>query len=120
MAVDIILLIDGIKGETQIKEFKDKGGIDVLSWNWGMTQSGTTHMGPGGGSGKVNVSDVTFTKYLDLSTPDLLKACTSGRSSLLRDLSVASCCDARVAGPAAPEGASPGCPSGTASGGTNR
>ena len=54
MAVDIILLIDGIKGETQIKEFKDKGGIDVLSWNWGMTQSGTTHMGPGGGSGKVN------------------------------------------------------------------
>ena len=35
-----------IKGETQIKEFKDKGGIDVLSWNWGMTQSGTTHMGP--------------------------------------------------------------------------
>lgn len=79
MAVDIVLVIDGIKGETQLKEFKDKGGIDVLAWNWGMTQSGTTHMGPGGGSGKVNVSDVTFTKYLDLSTPDLLKACTSGR-----------------------------------------
>lgn len=78
MAVDIILMIDTIDGESQIKEFKDKG-IDVLSWNWGMSQSGTTHQGPGAGSGKVNVSDITFTKYLDLSTPDLLKACTSGK-----------------------------------------
>lgn len=78
MAVDIIIMIDGIKGESQIKEFKDEG-IDVLSWNWGMSQSGTTHQGPGAGSGKVNVSDITFTKYLDLSTPDLLKACTSGK-----------------------------------------
>ena len=72
MAVDIILMIDGIKGESQISEFKDEG-IDVLSWNWGMTQSGTTHQGPGAGSGKVNVSDITFSKYLDLSTPELLK-----------------------------------------------
>ena len=78
MSVDIILKIDGIKGESQIQDFKDDG-IDVQSWNWGMTQSGTTHMGKGAGSGKVNVSDITFTKYLDKSTPDLLKACTSGR-----------------------------------------
>jgi type VI secretion system secreted protein Hcp len=79
MATDIGLIIDGIKGESQIKEFKDKDGIDVLSWNWGMTQSGTTHQGSGAGGGKVSVNDITFTKYLDLSTPDLLKACTSGR-----------------------------------------
>lgn len=78
MAVDIIIMIDGIKGESQIKEFKNEG-IDVMSWNWGMSQSGTTHEGPGAGSGKVNVSDITFTKHLDLSTPDLLKACTSGK-----------------------------------------
>lgn len=78
MAVDIILVIDGIFGETQLDPYQNKG-IDVLAWNWGMSQSGTTHMGPGGGSGKVNVSDVTFTKYLDKSTPKLLTACTSGK-----------------------------------------
>lgn len=80
MAVDIILLVDGgstIKGETQIDGYKGKG-IDVLSWNWGLTQSGTTHMGRGGGGGKVNVSDITFTKYLDASTPKLITACTKG------------------------------------------
>ena len=79
MATDVVLVIDGIKGETQIREFKSDGGIDILAWSWGMSQSGTTHVGPGAGSGKVAVNDITFTKYLDLSTPDLLKACTSGR-----------------------------------------
>lgn len=77
MAVDIFLIIDGIKGESQDAVYPDE--IDVLAWNWGMTQSGTTHMGAGAGGGKVNVSDITFTKKVDKATPDLLKACTSGR-----------------------------------------
>jgi type VI secretion system secreted protein Hcp len=77
MAVDIYLVVDGIKGESQDDVYKDE--IDVLAWNWGMTQSGTTHMGPGAGGGKVNVSDITFTKKVDKATPDLLKACTSGK-----------------------------------------
>ncbi|MFN4098626.1 MAG: Hcp family type VI secretion system effector [Pararhodobacter sp.] len=79
MSVDITLVIEGIQGETQKRDFSDQGGIDVLAWSWGMTQSGTTHMGSGAGSGKVSVSDITFTKYVDLSTPDLVKTCTTGR-----------------------------------------
>lgn len=78
MSVDIVMKIDGIKGESQLDGFKNEG-IDVLSWSWGMTQSGTTHMGRGAGSGKVNVSDITFSKYVDKATTDMLKACTSGR-----------------------------------------
>ena len=44
-----------------------------------MTQSGTTHMGGGGGAGKVNVQDIYFTKYIDSSSPILIANCASGK-----------------------------------------
>ncbi|MEP6651887.1 MAG: type VI secretion system tube protein Hcp [Myxococcales bacterium] len=77
MAVDMFIKIDDIKGESV--DSKHAGEIQVLSWNWGMTQSGTTHNGPGGGAGQVNVQDLTFTKYVDSSTPNLIKFCCSGK-----------------------------------------
>ena len=48
MAVDIFLELEGIKGES--KDHKHKDQIDVLSWSWGMAQSGTAHMGGGAGA----------------------------------------------------------------------
>ena len=80
MATHIILVTVGLRGETQNREYQGEGGIDLIAWSWGMSQSGTTHLGPGAGSGKVSVNDITFTKYVDLSTPVLMKACASGRS----------------------------------------
>jgi type VI secretion system secreted protein Hcp len=77
MAVDMFLKIPGIKGESQDKTYKEQ--IDVLSWSWGMSQSGTTHVGSGGGSGKVNVQDMTLTKYIDSSSPLLMLACCNGK-----------------------------------------
>lgn len=77
MAVDIFLkLSNGIKGESQDETHADE--IDVLAWNWGLTQSGTTHVGAGGGGGKVNVQDISLTKYVDLASNDLIKRCTNG------------------------------------------
>jgi type VI secretion system secreted protein Hcp len=77
MAVDIFLkLSNGIKGESQDATHKDE--IDILSWNWGMSNSGTTHMATGGGGGKVNVSDISFTKLVDLASNDLIKRCADG------------------------------------------
>lgn len=77
MAVDIFLkLSNNIKGESQDSVYKDN--IDVLAWSWGLTQSGTTHLGKGGGGGKVNVSDITLTKYVDRATIDLIKRSTTG------------------------------------------
>lgn len=77
MAVDIFLkLSNGIHGESQDATYKDD--IDVLAWSWGMSQSGTTHMGPGGGGGKVSVQDLSINKYVDLSSNDLIKRCASG------------------------------------------
>jgi type VI secretion system secreted protein Hcp len=76
MAVDMFIKIGDIKGDSTDATHKDS--INVLSWSWGMTQSGTTHMGAGSGAGKVNVQDLTFTKYIDNASPNLLKACCAG------------------------------------------
>ncbi len=77
MAVDIFLEVEGIKGES--KDSKHKDQIDVLSWSWGMSQSGTAHMGGGAGAGKVSVQDLNFTHYIDKSSPILMLHCCNGK-----------------------------------------
>ena len=76
MAVDMFFKIGNIEGEAQ--DAKHGKEIDVIAWSWGMTQSGTMHMAGGGGSGKVNVQDISFTKFVDKSTANLMAACCSG------------------------------------------
>lgn len=77
MAVDMFLKIDDIKGESP--DAKHAGEIQVLAWSWGMSQSGTTHEGTGGGSGKVSVQDISITKYVDKSSPNLIKYACNGK-----------------------------------------
>ena len=60
-----------LKGESKDKAHGKE--IDVLAWSWGMSQSGTMHTGGGGGSGKVNVQDLSLTKYVDKSSPELMR-----------------------------------------------
>ncbi len=76
MAADMFLKIDKIAGESIVKEHE--GQIDILSWSWGMTQNGSTHTATGGGSGKVSVQDITVSKRVDRSSPNLVKWCTAG------------------------------------------
>jgi type VI secretion system secreted protein Hcp len=76
MAVDIFLKLGDLKGESQVKGFEDQ--IQVLAWSWGMSQTGTTHIGQGGGAGKVSVQDLSFTHYVDSSSPSLMLACCKG------------------------------------------
>lgn len=76
MAVDMFMKIPNIKGES--KDAVHKEEIDVLAWSWGASQSGTTHTGTGGGAGKVNVQDLSFTKYVDKSSHLLLGGCFKG------------------------------------------
>lgn len=78
MAVDMYLVIDKVKGETQDKAYKAKGAIDVLAWSWGASNSGTTHMGQGSGAGRANFQDISVTKYVDAASARLLQACTTG------------------------------------------
>lgn len=77
MAVDMFIKIGDVKGESRDKVHK--GEIDVLAWSWGMSNSGSAHVGGGAGAGKVNMQDVSFTKYIDKSSPDLMLACANGK-----------------------------------------
>ena len=77
MAVDVFLKLEGIKGEAQDDKHKEE--IDVLAWSWGMSQSGTTHMGTGSGSGKVAVEELSVTKHVDKSSPTLALHSCSGK-----------------------------------------
>ena len=78
MAVDMFLVIEEVEGETRDKKFKDKKAIDVLAWSWGMSQSGISGVGGGSGSGKVNVQNLSITKYVDLATEKLWLSCANG------------------------------------------
>jgi type VI secretion system secreted protein Hcp len=66
------LKIDGIEGESQ-KE-GHKGEIEVLSWSWGATNSGTVR--PGGTSGE---RDIVITKAVDKSSASLTYYLQTGR-----------------------------------------
>jgi type VI secretion system secreted protein Hcp len=77
MAVDMFIKIGDIEGESS--DDTHAGEIDVLAWSWGMSQSGTTHSGPGGGAGKVNVQDLSFTHYVDKASANLVKMCCNGK-----------------------------------------
>jgi len=78
MAVDMFINMGAIKGESRDKTQGAAGDIDVLAWSWGMSQSGTTHMGGGGGSGKASFQDLSFTKYIDSATNALMNALAKG------------------------------------------
>jgi type VI secretion system secreted protein Hcp len=76
MASQMFLKLDQVSGESSDQKHRDE--IDVLSWSWGLTQSGSTHSGGGGGVGKVSVHDLAFTKLLDIASPRLVLMCCKG------------------------------------------
>jgi type VI secretion system secreted protein Hcp len=76
MAVDMFLKLNGVAGESKDKIHTNE--VDVLSWTWGMSNSGSAHVGGGAGSGKVSLQDVTLSKYVDSSSPKLMLACCNG------------------------------------------
>jgi type VI secretion system secreted protein Hcp len=79
MAVDMFLTIEGeIEGETQDSVYKAKQGMDVLAWSWGMSQSGSFHVGGGGGAGKASFQDISVTKWVDKASPVLMLYCANG------------------------------------------
>jgi type VI secretion system secreted protein Hcp len=76
MAVDVFLEIDGIPGESADDKHKDK--IDVLSYSWGVSQTGTASYGGGMGAGKANFGDFNFMMRMNKATPKLMNACSTG------------------------------------------
>jgi len=77
MAMSIFARIGTIKGESQDAKHKDE--IDVLSWSWGVSQSGIAGHGGGGGAGKASFHDFNFTHHVDKASPLVMKACATGQ-----------------------------------------
>lgn len=84
MATSIFARIGTIKGESQDARHKDE--IEVLSWAWGVAQSGTAGHGPGGGVGRASFHDFTFVHHVDKASPLLMKACATGQH--IRDATI--------------------------------
>jgi len=76
VAVDVFLKITGAPGESA--DHKHKGEIDVLSYSWGVSQTGTMAYGGGGGAGKANFHDFSFMMRMNKATPKLMQACANG------------------------------------------
>jgi len=77
MAVDMFLKLEGIEGESRDREHGNE--IDILAWSWGVSQSGSAHIGGGAGAGKANFQDISCTKYIEKSSPDLMLCCANGK-----------------------------------------
>jgi type VI secretion system secreted protein Hcp len=76
MAADIFAKLGDIKGESLDSKHKDE--IEVLSYSWGMTNSGSISGGGGGGAGKATFHDLSIIHHVDKASPLLMKACATG------------------------------------------
>ena len=76
MASDIFAKIGDIKGESLDDKHKDE--IEVLSFSWGVSNSGSMGSGSGGGEGKASFHDLSFTHNVDKASPVLMQACATG------------------------------------------
>jgi len=76
MAFDGHLKLGTLSGESAVKGFEAQ--IQISSLSFGVTNTGTTHNATGGGAGKSNVSDITFTHHIDSASPNLYLSCCNG------------------------------------------
>jgi type VI secretion system secreted protein Hcp len=76
MASDIFAKLGDIKGESLDDKHKDE--IEVLSYSWGVANAGSMGYGSGGGEGKAQFHDLSFTHKIDKSSPVLMQACATG------------------------------------------
>ena len=78
MASDTFLEIAGIKGESSDKGHKE--WIEVLSFNWGVSQmaSGSASSSGGGSTQRADFQYLSIVKEMDSATPLLNNACWSG------------------------------------------
>jgi type VI secretion system secreted protein Hcp len=75
-ASDYLLELDGIKGESADKKHKDT--IEIESFSWGVSQTGTASSGGGGGAGKATFKDFNFTAPVNKSSALLFKRAATG------------------------------------------
>jgi type VI secretion system secreted protein Hcp len=86
MAYDAFLKLDSLNGEVQDSQFEK--WIEVDSFSWGVSNTGVSASGGGGGAGKVSFQDLHITKPTDKSSAQLFLKCASGQHFQKADLYV--------------------------------
>src|SRR5258708_16626410 len=74
---DMFLNLEGIEGESN--DDKKKNHIEIQSFSFGGANNGSFNTATGGGTSKVNLQDVHFTKQIDKSSPNLFGVLTPGK-----------------------------------------
>ena len=74
---DMFLKLEGIEGESN--DDKKKNHIEIASFSFGGSNSGSFSTATGGGTSKVLMHDVQFTKNIDKSSPNLFGILTNGK-----------------------------------------
>jgi type VI secretion system secreted protein Hcp len=73
----IYVWVQGIQGEARDKDHNN--WIDAESITHQIKQSGSMHVGGGGGRGKVQFGDIMLAKKIDKATPKLNLLCANGK-----------------------------------------
>ncbi len=73
MAVAAYLFVQGVKGESQDKKYKDH--IEVQSFGFGANNPSRSNLGTGQAGGKPTCNDFVITKNTDVSSPPLFQLC---------------------------------------------
>ncbi len=76
-ASDYFLKLDGIQGEST--DAKHKNEIELVSFTWGASQSGTGAGRTGGGAGKAEIRPFAFTMKANKASPHLFLAVCNGQ-----------------------------------------
>ncbi len=76
MAVDFFLKLEGVDGEST--DDRHKNELDIESFSWGETQTGSAGPGGGGGAGKVVMQDFHFVAKVSKASPILFLKCATG------------------------------------------
>jgi len=74
---DFYIKLEGIDGES--KDSQHTGWIDVLSFEYSVSQSSSMFTGGGGGVGKANFDALSFVHFVDKATPNLFQYCAAGK-----------------------------------------
>lgn len=77
MSAVVTIKFKKIDGDSSVGAAPKKS-FDVLSWNWGMSQSASAHVSKGASQGSADVRDLTFTKLADKASPTIAADCFNG------------------------------------------
>ena len=78
MAANYFLKFDPeIKGESQQTGYE--GQVEILSYSWGLTQTGGFSYGTGGTSAKADLQDLSVTFRICPASPKFMQYCATGK-----------------------------------------